>query len=140
MTAWTALRTAPPPCPACGAPWKLTEITSASPTGPGYLLRCHGCDHEWIDPDASHGERREARHNPAPPEDLPTTWDEIAVPLMAQVVLTDELRSFDADDLTRALAERTRATGLVATHLQFRSGHVIAVDDRLAFDTYAVLP
>jgi len=140
VTAWTALRTAPPPCPACGAPWKLTEITGAAHHGGGYRLLCHGCDHRWDDPHASHGERREARRNPAPPEDLPTTWDEIAVPLMAQVVLTDELRSFDADDLTRALAKRTRTTGLVATHIQTRSGSILHVNDPDTAAAYAVLP
>lgn len=78
MTAWTALRTAPPPCPACGAPWKLTEITGAARHGGGYRLLCHGCEHRWDDPHASHGERHTARRSP-PSLHLqpPTTWVDV---------------------------------------------------------------
>lgn len=75
---WRNLRTGPQPCPECGAPWKLTEITGAARHGGGYRLLCHGCEHRWDDPHASHGERHTARRSP-PSLHLqpPTTWVDV---------------------------------------------------------------
>lgn len=83
MTAWTALRTAPPPCPACGAPWKLTEILGAARRGGGYRMRCLACDHQWDEPLASHEGRHRARSAAKRRLDTweqrrpPTTWVDV---------------------------------------------------------------
>lgn len=62
----------PQTCPACDAPWQRTEMVGAARRGGGYRLRCHDCDHEWDDPNASHGQREAERRDTPQPERVDT--------------------------------------------------------------------